>query len=652
MDERILDNKYIIHKMIGTGGMSIVYAGYSMDTGREVAIKVLRPEYIDDDEFVRRFRKESKIAQQLRHKNIITTMDTGEDEGLPYIVMEYIKGKTLKELIQERGHLSNEDAIDIAVKISDALYYAHSHKLIHRDIKPQNVMLKEDGTVKVTDFGIARMQDTATLTMGGSNVLGSVHYISPEQAKGVHITEKADIYSLGIVLYEMLTGIVPFEGDSPVGVAIKHLQEIAVPPRQKNPEISIALEDIILKMISKDPMLRYDDAFEISHDLMLALAHPEGGFVKTKVSSNDTLVNIPRITREMEMAATAARKEAQYQQGQSGSKKSYRRTRRRKSVTYSIIKLMISLVVIVGMVVTLFLIGKSLLSDDRILPMKEVPRVFGESDEKAQDIIRNEGFKVEISHEYHELVAEGVVIKQDPLPGQLLQEGSNVNITVSLGVQTIPVPDLVNRDYSEAIKLLEELGLKVGVVTPVISDAPNDYVIEQTPKANEEIPVGDLVDLKVAKAASDTVIKMPALLFLDETQAQNLILGLGFKIEQVIKINANEQIDTVIKQEPQEGEELIPDETKITLWVSNGAGAEYKKEYTIPLSVTEDNTHVVIEFIDDEKKVRHYDKTLEKGDYEITLNLKSDTWGEKELFVYFNGEQNFNDRIIFKVNDT
>ena len=214
MNERILDNKYIINKVIGTGGMSIVYSGFSMDTGEEVAIKILRPEYLDDDEFKRRFRKESKIAQQLTHRNIIQTMDTGEDEGLPYIVMEYVRGQTLKEFIKERGKLTNEETVKIGVKISEALFYAHSTNLIHRDIKPQNVLLRDNGILKVADFGIARLQDQGTITLGGSNILGSVHYISPEQARGLHITKKADIYSLGICLYEMATGEVPFEGDT------------------------------------------------------------------------------------------------------------------------------------------------------------------------------------------------------------------------------------------------------------------------------------------------------------------------------------------------------------------------------------------------------------------------------------------------------
>ncbi len=650
MDERILDNKYIINNIIGTGGMSIVYSGFSMDTGDEVAIKILRPEYIEDEEFIRRFQKELKITRQLRHKNIISTIDTGEDEGLPYIVMEYIKGTTLKELITQRGKLTNQEAVNIAVKICDALFYAHSRKLVHRDIKPQNVLIKRDGTVKVADFGIARMQDSGTITLGGSNILGSVHYISPEQARGLHITEKADIYSLGIVLYEMLTGKVPYEGDVPVSVALKHLQETPIPPRLENPRISAALEEVLLKAMSKEPEARYDNAFEFGLDLKRAIENPEGSFVKRRLVTGDTQVNIPTISREMEIAAMAARAKQNAYKDPNQPAKSYDRSRRKKSATYSILRIMIALVVIVGMIVTMFLIGNSLLNNEKQRPMHEVPRVMGQSDETAQDMIRNAGFKAELFYEYHQLVAESVVIRQEPMPDEMLKEGSNVKITISLGVQTVIVPDVINRNYSEAAILIEKIGLKVGDVIITISDGPSDYVLEQNPQPDEEIAIGEVIHLKISKKEEDIKIKMPKVLYLSEIQAQDLITAIGYEISQIVEINGNEQKGTIIKQEPEE-EAILNDESVITLWASNGQGAQYVKEHTLLLSITEDKTHVIIEFIDGDKKIRYYDNTHDKGDYEITINLTSDTWGEKELYVYFNGEAYSNDRIKFEVED-
>ena len=652
MNERILDNKYIINKVIGTGGMSIVYSGFSMDTGEEVAIKILRPEYLEDDEFKRRFKKESKIAQQLDHRNIIKTMDTGEDEGLPYIVMEYVRGNTLKDLVKERGKLTNEEAVKIGVKICEALFYAHSNNLIHRDIKPQNVLIRENGSLKVADFGIARIQDQGTVTLGGSNILGSVHYISPEQARGLHITKKADIYSLGICLYEMVTGEVPFEGDSPVSVAIKHIQEAPVSPRMKNHKISPALEEVILKSIKKEPEARYDTAFELGQDLKRALEHPEGGFVKIKqIEHGETMVNIPKITREMELMA---QRERERQKGLEHKRvnvsRTYERTKRRKSVTASIVRLMVALIVIVGIIVTLFLVGRSLLSNNKSGQPVEVPRVMALSETLAVEMIRTAGFIPNITYEYNELVNETIVISQNPLPLQQLAEGSEVNIIVSLGKEMITVPNVLNRDYTEAASIIEQAGLKVGDVTHEISDAPVDYVIGQDPSADEVIPVNEPVHLVLSKKDETSANEMPDVMLLSYEDAASRLTEMGYGIEQTIELNGNETYGTVIKQDPEAGTQMA-EGTKITLWLSNGQGAVYKKEHKVLLTVPKNDTHVVIEFVDGEKRTKIYDKTLDKGDHEILLTLTSDTWGEKEYYVYLNGEPYANDRIDFSVED-
>ena len=652
MNERILDNKYIINRIIGTGGMSIVYSGFSMDTGEEVAIKILRPEYLEDEEFKRRFKKESKIAQQLNHRNIIRTLDTGEDEGLPYIVMEYVRGKTLKDLVKERGKLTNEETIKIGVKISEALFYAHSNNLIHRDIKPQNVLIRENNALKVADFGIARIQDQGTVTLGGSNILGSVHYISPEQARGLHITKKADIYSLGICLYEMATGEVPFEGDSPVSVAIKHIQENPVSPRMKNHKISPALEEVILKAISKEPEARYDTAFELGQDLKRALEHPEGGFVKRKVIEHgDTMVNIPKITREMELMAQREReRQKNIERKRANSSRTYERTKRRKSVTSSIVRLMVALIVLVGIIITLFLVGRSLLSNNQSGQMVEVPTVFGQSETIASEMIREAGFVPSVSREYNELVNETIVIKQSPLPKEKLAEGSEVSIIVSLGKKMIAVPDILNRDYAEAANLIEQAGLKVGDVTHEISDAPADYVIGQDPEADAMIPSGEPVHLTLSKkdeAASD---EMPDVMLISYDEAAALLAERGYGIEQAIELNGNEDKGTVIKQDPEAGTQMA-EGSKITLWLSNGQGAVYQKEHKVLITVQKDETHVIIELVEKDIKTIVYDQTLDKGDYELKLTLTSDTWGEKELYVYFNGEPYSNDRIVFSVED-
>ena len=652
MNERILDNKYIVNKIIGTGGMSIVYSGFSMDTGEEVAIKILRPEYLEDDEFKKRFKKESKIAQQLNHRNIIRTLDTGEDEGLPYIVMEYVRGMTLKDYIKQHGKLTNEDAIKIGVKITEALFYAHSTNLIHRDIKPQNVLMRDNGSLKVADFGIARLQDQGTVTLGGSNILGSVHYISPEQARGLHITKKADIYSFGVCLYEMVTGSVPFEGDTPVAVAIKHIQEEPVSPRMKNPRVSVALEDVILKAISKEPDARYDSAFEMGQDLKRALERPEGGFVKKKVIEHgDTMVNIPKITREMEELAMREReRQNALEKRRHSAPRSYDRTHKRRSVTTSIMRLMVALIVIVGIIVTLFLIGRAMLNGGSDNQAVEVPRVIALSEDIAVQKLTDAGLSAKVTYEYNALVNANIVITQDPLPGEELKTGMEVSIKVSLGTETIQVPDVLNRDYAQAVSMIEQSGLKVGDVTREISDAPEDYVISQSPTSDEVIPVGEPVHLVLSKKAESSAPQMPDLMLKNYDEAAAVVADMGFGIEQVVELNGNEETGTIIKQEPEAGTE-IDENTEIRFWVSNGNGAVYEKEQKVLVSVAKDNSHVVIEFMDGDTRTKYYDQTHNKGEYEIQLQLKSSTWGEKELFIYINGELYSNDRIYFAVED-
>ncbi len=652
MNERILDNKYIINKVIGTGGMSIVYSGFSMDTGEEVAIKILRPEYLEDDDFKRRFKKESKIAQNLSHRNIIKTIDTGEDEGLPYIVMEYVRGKTLKEIITERGKLTNEDAVKIGVKITEALFYAHSTNLIHRDIKPQNVLMRENGVLKVADFGIARLQDQGTITLGGSNVLGSVHYISPEQARGIHITKQADIYSLGVCLYEMVTGTVPFEGDSPVAVAIKHIQEEPVSPRMKNHNVSPALEEVILKAMSKEPEARYNNAFELGQDLKRALERPEGGFVKrSAVEHGKTMVNIPKITHEMEMRAQKERERFQHiEKRRQDSPRAYQRNKKSQSAVFSIIRIMLALILIVGIIITLFLIGQSLFKGEETLAVVEVPRVMSQSEGAAKQALIEAGFEVNVVYEYSQIVSESIVSRQDPASGEKLKQGLEVTIVVSLGKKIVAIPDVTGKDYTEAAYIIEQAELSVGDVSYENSEFPDDYVIRQDPLAGDEIPSGEQVDLVLSKNTVSTAVLMPDVMLKDFDSASNDVNAVGHEVFQRVEINGNEKSGTVIKQDPEAGAELKED-TQITLWVSNGQGAQYTKEYKVIVSVQSDDTHIVIDFVDGETSVRMYDSTLNKGEYEVPLTLKSNTWGEKEIYVYLNGEIYSNDRIYMAVED-
>ncbi len=290
----VLGNRYEIVEKIGGGGMALVYRAKCRLLNRYVAIKILRDEYINDEEFIKKFRRESQAAASLSHPNIVNIYDVGVDikdgQEIQYIVMEYIKGKTLKEIIREKGKLTVEETIDYSIQIAEALEHAHKNHIVHRDIKPHNIMLTEDGRIKVTDFGIARAATASTVT-NTSNVIGSVHYFSPEQARGGYTDEKSDIYSLGIVMYEMITGKVPFEGDSPITVALKHIQEEIVPPRKIDNTIPIGLENIIMNCVKKSQGDRYATASELLADLRKTKLS-EGKFPIENINSNDAPTRI------------------------------------------------------------------------------------------------------------------------------------------------------------------------------------------------------------------------------------------------------------------------------------------------------------------------------------------------------------------------
>ena len=282
----IIDGKYRVIREVGSGGMAHVYRAINMSSRKVVAVKMLKEEYLNDKEFLRRFEREARASLELSHENIVRAFGVGDDKGVPYIVLEYVEGKTLKDLIQESpgGHLSVQQAIGICSQILDALSYAHAHGIIHRDVKPQNVIVTNRGRAKLADFGIAREVTASTVTFSGKNVIGSVHYISPEQAKGLPATEESDIYSAGISLYEMLTGTVPFIGDTTVATALMHLSTKPVPPRELNPSVPPALNDIVLRAIEKEPQMRYSSAKLMRSDLIRSLAHPNGTFARDRES--------------------------------------------------------------------------------------------------------------------------------------------------------------------------------------------------------------------------------------------------------------------------------------------------------------------------------------------------------------------------------
>ena len=292
---KILGGRYELLEKTGGGGMAVVYKAKCHLLNRYVAVKILRPDLVENEEFVERFKRESQSAASLSHPNIVNMYDVGQENDIHYIVMEYVDGMTLKDYIRRKGRLSSEEAVRIACQICAGLHHAHENNIVHRDIKPQNILINKEGIAKVADFGIARAVTSSTVTMAGANVIGSVHYFSPEQARGGYVDKKSDIYSLGIVLYEMVTGVVPFEGDSAISVALKHIQEKVIPPVEINPNIPRSIQIIIERAIEKELKNRYDNAAEMLDDLNRALEEPDGAYVRRFVDDNMDTRIIPVI---------------------------------------------------------------------------------------------------------------------------------------------------------------------------------------------------------------------------------------------------------------------------------------------------------------------------------------------------------------------
>jgi len=621
----ILKGRYLIGDVIGSGGMAMVYKATRLDTGETVAVKMLRPEYMEDASYVRQFNREAQICMEHHHRNIVDTIDAGEEDGRLFIVMEYVAGQTLKEYIQRYRVLSHEEIVDIGVEICDALYYAHCQQLVHRDIKPQNIMLNANHTAKVTDFGIARSAALSTITMGGDKVMGSVHYFSPEQARGGHTDHKTDLYSLGIVLYEMATGTLPFQGDTAVSVAIKQLQEKPVPPSQINPKISKALEDIILKAIEKDPHCRYDSARELSNDLMKSLRNPDGHFVKkipVPVYEEGETLRVPRVHR----GSVSGKDSFETRKVSQGTGKVNRVQSRRRGLTPGSIVLIsfLVLLLVVLAVGAAYLVGR--VQDERAA-VRIVPDVIGKTSNEAQLIFDQEQLIVIPKEVYSEQQPVGRVIRCEPGVGSKVDTSTTITMFISLGSEKIPVPDLAGKSLEEAERILNELELSLGDVRQGASkDMPDNHVLQQDPEAEFMVDKGAKVDLWIAQNEGTSGV-MDNYIGQKEQDVTIALEERSLVLEQITRIESHEPVGTVLQQDPVEGEP-IAEGGSVKLWISKGLSettaaaadeeAAVGKEITI--MVEEEISKVQIQLVAGEATYMLVDEERESGSYSYHIS--------------------------------
>lgn len=475
-----INDRYEIIKTIGEGGMANVYLANDTILDRKVAIKVLRGDLSNDEKFIRRFKREALSVSNLSHPNIVEVYDVGEEDGNYYIVMEYIEGKTLKQLLQKRGALTLNEVIDIMTQLTDGLAHAHEAYIIHRDIKPQNIMIEDNGLVKITDFGIAMALNSTQLTQTNS-VMGSVHYLPPEQANGKGSTVKSDIYSLGILMYELLTGSVPFKGDTAVEIALKHMKEKIPSIRKQNPTIPQSVENIVLKATAKNPKNRYDNVRDMYKDLQTALQrdnekrlvyeYPENDLEETKV--------IPQVTKEIKQVIDKPTAKEEDTDDDSVLKEKDEKN-----------KLPIILaVVLLGTLIVLA--GVYLLITSKDVKEVKVPKVVGLTTEEAIKKIKEKGLEYTTKSEESATVEEGKVIRTEPKAGSTRTKKSTITIVESSGKEYVVLEDYTGQNYYEIKGKLEAKGIKVEMKTKSVENASEykdkkDNIISQEPAFNKD----------------------------------------------------------------------------------------------------------------------------------------------------------------------
>ena len=618
LEGRLLGNRYEILEQIGNGGMATVYKAKCHVLNRFVAVKILKDEFTTDNEFIKRFNSEAQAVASLTHPNIVSVYDVGHEGNLHYIVMELIQGKTLKEIIVSEGPIAWKWSLNVAIQIASALETAHKNNIVHRDIKPHNIIITEDGMAKVTDFGIAKAVSNSTITAFGTTI-GSVHYFSPEHARGGYTDAKSDLYSLGVVLYEMLTGKVPFDADTPVSVALKHIQETPVEPIKINPAIPLAVNKIIMKAMQKDTNLRYQNASEMLKDLTLALKNPDGDFVNIVKVQNDfptqtiSTVYTKPIEEKIKEKEENMRVESRSKEKPKGK---FAKFISKHKVISVIIGLILLFVLSLGATSLTF---KLLKTED-----VQIPDVVGLTQEQAEKKIKELNLKCEIVEEtYHDTVDEGLVISQTPayMSDYKVKEKSTIGLVISLGQKIVKVPKLVGKTEEEAKEELEKLDLKVEVIEEASKKVEAGYVISQDVTANSEIGAGSTVKITVSTGIE--TVQVPNLEGKTEEEAKKAITEVGLTLSAVLNSeDTTKENGKVLKQSLEAGS-TVEKGSNITITINKIAEVvqgTVNINLKSLLKYTEETETVV-----DEETGETTTKTKEAGSVKLKVVVGGDT---------------------------
>ena len=607
LEGKILGNRYEIIEKVGNGGMATVYRAEDKVLKRNVAVKVLKDEFTTDEEFIKRFEIEAQSAARLTHPNIVSIYDVGSEDNFYYIVMELIRGKTLKEIIvEERGPLPWKWSVNVAIQIASALEMAHKNNIIHRDIKPHNIIITEDGIAKVTDFGIAKAVSNSTITAFGTTI-GSVHYFSPEHARGGFTDAKSDLYSLGVVMYEMVTGRVPFDADTPVSVALKHMQEEPEEPIELNPNLPSAVNRIIMKALKKDTTLRYQTATEMLADLRQALKRPNGDFVDDR--DYDATARTQKINTDL--YRNVAKEDNRKRNGKKDNK--FIAFIKRHKVLSAFIGLILLFAISLGGTLAFLNITN---------PAEvELPEVVGMSKEEAQKTVEDLKLVFEVSsEEYNKDVPEGYIISQDPtyIADYNVKEGSSIKVVVSKGQEKTTVPKVVGMTKEEAVDALEEANLKAEIIEETSKTVEEGYVISQEVEANSEAYAGDTVKIHVSTGTGIKQVNVISVIGQDEATAKTNLTNLGLKVNVSYAEDNSKDNGVVLKQSIDSGK-TVDEGTTITITVNK---KDELKQGTVTVNVKSLLAYTPTR--DEEGK-----DVVEKGT--VKIKVGEDTIYEKEV---------------------
>ncbi|MCH5187332.1 MAG: Stk1 family PASTA domain-containing Ser/Thr kinase [Oscillospiraceae bacterium] len=643
---KVLGNRYEILEKVGSGGMANVYKAKDRMLNRFVAVKVLHSEFKEDEEFIRRFNIESQAAASLSHQNIVQIYDVGEEEGIQYIVMEFLSGQTLKEYIKSKeGGLYRREALDYSMQICRALEHAHLKHIIHRDIKPQNIMITTEGILKVMDFGIARAANNNTTKMN-STAIGSAHYLSPEQARGGYTDQRSDIYSLGVVMYELFTGKLPFDADMPVAVAMKHIQEDPVPPSKLNPSVSKGIEQIILKAMSKEVRLRYTSAGEVLDDLKKLYLDP------------DALIADAPDTADEEEASEPKRRSTKTEEPPR------RKKRRKTSSVVAIVASALAAVVFLALGLTLALSALTHSEEKKIV----VPSLYGMTVEQAEDELKRLGedykdFSIRIEFYENNSAEKDTIISQTPAAEETVSGPREIKVVVSSGSGLVVLGNYRGESYTAIESYLTNNGIEVIRLEENSDKLPSGIIVRQEPESGTSVAAGESVTLYVSRGSANAVV--PNVVGQTEAEARALIERSGLSVGKVIHDNNDSYVRGLVFDQGYAAYTQVPEGTKMDIFISDGSSGrsdekggdetgeassssaeentqrpevtddpsdiqEMKTTY-LGLSLPQDRTRVTIKLVCDGQVIYEKEHNTDTG--RVSISLKSR--GVKNVDIYF-----------------